>query len=150
MISVWFIFCIAVLVKLLKERDLKNLFRFLLFFLVGALAVVIPILIWLGVNGALRDMVQEYILFSFKYSSDEVRASLGSKYAVFSSFLNNTLVLCALLCSAWLIIRRKDIFHVSYFICIFFSLVLICISGQYFLHYGMVLIPLMVYPFSMV
>lgn len=150
MISVWIVFCVAVLVKNIKEKTYKQLINYIGFFLVGLSSVVVPILIWLFAKGALADFINDYLVFNRLYSSSATeRAALINKYSSFSFFLNNTLLLLSIVVLMYFAKTKECFFNVVYFTCIFVTLLLICISGQKYLHYGIVLVPLFPYPLAL-
>lgn len=146
MIAVWLVFCVAVLLKEIREKRYDKLVGFALWFAVGAAVVTVPIVIWLAANGAFGDFIENYLLFNGAYVSDADRASKINQYRAFSYFANNTFVLFSGCGMCYFCAKKRDIFHVSYLLSFFTSLLMICISGQQYPHYGMVLIPLMSYP----
>lgn len=148
MIAVWLVFCIAVLIKQVREKEYFHIITFALWFTAGVAVIAVPTVIWLAANGVFGDFVENYLLFNSAYVSDADRASKINRYRAFSYFANNTFVLlsgCGMLYSC---AKKKDLFHASYLFCFLTSLLLICISGQQYSHYGMVLIPLMSYPIA--
>ena len=145
MISCWIIFCFTILLKLIKEKDYKKLISYIINFSIGCLIVLIPIFLWLICNGAFKDFIKDYILFNFKYSNV---AQKVNKINVFFQFLNNTIVMLAILINGYAIIKEeKKLIYIANFAFILLTLVLITLSGKGFLHYGMTLIPTFVIPF---
>lgn len=151
MIAVWVVFCLAVLVRILKDKNYKAIINYLAFFILGMLVIILPIAVWLGANGALKDIIQSYLLFNSQYVSVYAGASLSltSKAYAFYTFLKNIFMLCSVVCSGVMVWKKRDIFHITYFLCIIVSLLFVSMSGYTYGHYGMILIPLEVYPLSM-
>ena len=52
MAVLWVVFCIAVLIKCIKEKRAKELIPFILKFIAGMTAVVLPVILWLYIKGA--------------------------------------------------------------------------------------------------
>ena len=148
MIAVWFVFCLAVLIRTLKAKDFRELGRYLIFFIIGALVIMLPIVIWLVVNGALADMIQTYLLFNSEYAAKSADGGLTAKIQAFYTFFKNVFVIGSLICAGVLACRKRDIFHIAYFLCILVTLAFLSMSGQTYGHYGMILVPLEAYPFA--
>lgn len=67
-------FCVAILIVTLLEKDYRALLRIGALWLMGLIAGSIPALIYFGVNGALRDMVNVYFLSNtITYGGEAVR-----------------------------------------------------------------------------
>ena len=148
MISVWIVFCIAVLVQCVRRRMWSDLRSFILFFLVGFLIMVIPVMVWLGMNDALLPCFNDYILFNIAYANDPGRASFGYKYISFLTFCQKTIVIMALLSAVWMCTFKKKLIGITCLSSLLLTLLLICVSGQTYGHYGMVLVPVVVFPIA--
>ena len=149
MVSIWIVFCLMVMVKKIQEKKLKELVNYLFYFMIGFAIVLAPIFIWLAINGAFLDFVNDYIIFNIKYSTDPVRATLFNKWSSLSFFVNTplfimTICLCVLSCY-----KKLNLLSVGYLLCLVLTCILIAISGQTYPHYGMILVPLMIFPFSL-
>lgn len=145
MIAVWVVMCLNVLYKELKDKNYKELGYFLLWFIIGTLLVILPLLVWLGVNGALVDFYKDYILFNVRYSSD---SGTDKWINTFGVFLTEPVFLSAFTCNAILIFIDKSKYNIIHIEGMLMSLLLTCMSGKYYGHYGMVLIPVTIYPLS--
>lgn len=148
MIAVWIVFCCAVLLQSTLSKRLKEVSGFLVWFLVGVGAIMIPICCWLILNHAFADFIKDYFVFNAMYTQDAAGATVLNKYSSFSKFVNNIYVLTAILVTGYSC-RNKKLFHMAYLGYEIAGLLLICMSGQSFAHYGMVLVPMLVYPFSL-
>lgn len=71
MITVWIVFCFAILLIKVIYKDYKSIQQFILWFLIGALTIIIPITIWLSINGALYKFIEDYLIFNIQYTSLE-------------------------------------------------------------------------------
>ncbi len=149
MAAIWVVFCIAVLIKCIRDHS-REWFSFLIWFVAGMAVVILPLLVWLFANGALGDFFRNYILFNLKYTTDETRASMQNRIGTLGIFLENSLVLGSIVINIFMIFRVKNqrLFHGAYLIAMFLSLVMVSMSGQVYWHYGMILIPLLTYPFA--
>lgn len=61
------IFGFVILVYLVKQKAWKNILKNVLAFVVGALIITIPLIIWFIVNGALKEMLYSTFVFNYKY-----------------------------------------------------------------------------------
>lgn len=144
MIAIWCIFCIAVFIQCCSQKTFKKLFKFLLFFIIGFLVITAPIIIWLASNKSLTFFWQDYIKFNMIYS----KTSLLSKYKTCLYFAKEEITLISIFAIIWLYHTRKKILDITYLIFLLFSLLLVSLSGVSFPHYGMVLVPTVVYPIA--
>lgn len=147
MISVWVVFCIAVLIHLIYQQKVKKILVFLSYFLCGLGMMALPILIWLTVNGALYDFWENYIVFNQSYISD---ASFIQYVYAFLYFFGNVVMIVSVVSLVYQYKIKPDGFHLAYICYYFLTLAWICIGGRGYAHYGMILIPLMAYPISIV
>ena len=69
MIPLWIVFCISIFIKELKDKNIRQLLRFCLYFILGILIIILPIFIWLIINDAFIPFFESYILFNLKYTS---------------------------------------------------------------------------------
>lgn len=150
MIALWVVMCLAVLVKCLAGKKYKQIGMFIFWFIVGMIIVLIPVMIWLGANGALEQCFKDYILFNQEYSSAENGGTFSAKWVAFFVFLNTSICMMALIALLYFCVIRKNILDTVYFIYMILTLIFICISGRSFGHYGMVLVPAVVYPLSLI
>jgi len=148
MISVWIVFCIAVLIQNIKHKK-KIPYDFFLWFLIGIAIIIVPILFWLVKGGAFSDFINDYLIFNIKYSSAEDRANAYNKYNAIMKFLNCSILLISIVSLIYLVKKKaNEFFNLSYLIYILITIFLMTMSGMGYLHYGMILIPLLVYPLS--
>ena len=146
MIAVWAVFCIyAVFVSIREKKSFP--FKTMILFAAGALIIILPFLIWLGVNGALEEFWKDYILTNRNYSSDFNTFSNVAKSFRTYFFVSLSEVYLALLLV--MILRKENRgFNISYFIFMILNLVVISLPGKGFEHYGMVILPTLIYPIS--
>ena len=91
MISVWFIFLIAVLIQLLREEKYHKILEFSTWFILGMAVILVPIILWLFFNDSLSWCWKAYIEFNKQYiSSENGRITYVEKWNSFFFFFNTT------------------------------------------------------------
>lgn len=143
MISVWIVFAVAVLIDCIKRKRAADLGNFILFFLTGFIIVVVPMLIWLAVNGCFGAFVENYIQFNMVYSAAKGQ---GDKWNAGFYFINKTLIIFSLLIVAYLCTIKDKFLHGTYLVYLLVTLLLISMSGMPYAHYGMILVPAVAFP----
>ena len=149
MISIWAVFSIMVLIYCFKKKKWAEIGKFILSFVLGMFVIFIPVLYYLFSNNAFNDFVNDYILFNMNYSA--YNTSVDNVNA-FKTFFNNPVVVLSFLIviiKIYLQVKNKEncFFNVGYLVYMFVTLLLISMSGRAYGHYGMSLIPMLVYPF---
>lgn len=147
MCAVWLVMCIGVLGQCVWTKRQKELLPFIAYFVLGAFVLLIPVILWLAANGALRACIEDYIIFNMQYSAD-VQAGVANKIDSFIFFLNSSLILFSVCGLFYMCCSKRDYFDILQLIFIGTTLLLICVSGQKYKHYGMVLIPALSYPLA--
>ncbi len=151
MIPVWVVMCIGVLIHCITKRQIKEIFRFLAFFLIGFSIIILPVAVWLTANGAFQSFIDDYIVFNSQYSSfDSPVMALSGRGSTFLAFLNETITLLALALLVYRIIKNRKFYDVLYTVYFLANIVFLSLSGNLFLHYGMIIIPALVYPFAII
>lgn len=156
MISVWIVFAIAVLIDCIIKKKNSDLLEFIIFFLIGFVIVTLPVFIWLAVKGCFGALIENYIQFNMVYSAAKGE---GDKWNACFYFLNKTLIIFALLISAYLCVikdeYKKDgikvqgrFLHGTYLVYLLVTILLIAMSGMPYAHYGMILVPAIAFPIA--
>ena len=146
MIAAWFVGCIAVLIKSVKNKD-KCIGKYLVFFLLGVVIAVFPFVIWLAVNNSMQDFIECYWSFNVLYC----KVSFSSKISAFFYFMKKPVTIVAILASIFSCLKnRKEEISWINFLLLMFSLFFISISGctSGADNYGMVLVPVVVSPIA--
>ena len=144
MISTWIIFCIAILLECIKEKKYKQLLYFIEYFMAGVLLIVIPIFLWLMGNHAFGDFINDYIVFNLKYTS----VDWYEKFFSFMNFFNNKWVLSTMAITILLLYKKRNILFTTYLFYYLLTLIMISISGREYSHYGMILVPMFIFPIA--
>lgn len=149
MIALWIVFCLGILIKLIKSKEMKVIKECVIYVLLGILLFVSPIVIWLMIHHAFNDFIEAYLLFNFAYSS-KYGDSVDSKVSAFLFFLNFRLILICFILQLCETLRRRRLIDIIILIYMILSLLFVSISGASFAHYGMVLVPVVVLPLAFV
>ena len=154
MISVWLVFCIAVLIKCIVEKKIQDIWKFLLYFIIGCLISMLPIIIWLIQGGAFGDFIADYIefnsLYAAKYAGDSQLAVMAARIKAMVFFANKPMILLAMFCCCAMIWWDKQNrgFNIAYLLFILCSIALSALSGYEYGHYGTALIVAVTYPMA--
>lgn len=148
MVSIWIVFGIAIFIQCVVKKQWKKLGRFIAFFMLGILAVCLPIITWLLVNGALQDCFDQYILFNLQYQG--ANNGHAQQWEALIFFIQPTIVTISLLCSIFVCIKEKHrsqrIVDIIYFLYIVMTIFVLCSAGGPSAHYSIILIPVVVFP----
>lgn len=149
MSGLWIVMSIGVLVICVVEK--RNVIHFLLFFLIGAALIIIPIMVWLGVNGAFGDFISDYIDFNRLYtSSTEEAVSWINKAQAFLFLIREPVVWLSFAVAIYYVIRERTAFSIMYLAYFIINIALLSISGRAYWHYGLVMAPSLVVPVARV
>ena len=150
MIAVWIVFCAAIFFRKIWVREWKQLGQFVLWFIIGFLLMVLPFVVWLVANDALQSCFEDYILFNMHYSSAEGGFALPSaRWNSFFTFASGVVFLMASIGIAYHL-KKNPFVNIAYTIYMVIGLILLSMSGLIYGHYGMVLVPAVVYPLSLI
>ena len=148
--AAWVVFCLAILIKCLKEKKFSDLTKFIVFFIIGIAIILIPVMVWLGFNGALSAFWEEYIEFNQMYiSSAGNRATIRNKIEAFGYFFINPLTIISFIIVTFAGNKKKEPIYIIYILYMILTIYFICISGMKYNHYGMTIIPMLAFPFSL-
>ncbi len=152
MISVWLVFSVAVLLSCIREKQDPQTRHFIKYalcrFFVGFSVLTVPIMAWLFVNGAYSDFIRDYIIFNSIYSS--AGTVFSGRWNAFFLFFNKWPVLFVVIVCAYQWKKKKVFYWGVYISYLLLTLILITISGRSYGHYGMVLVPAVVFPIASV
>lgn len=148
MLTVWAINCLAIFLFCIIKKDFVSLLRFVGWFILGAAIVVLPILIWLGLNRSLEPFWADYIQFNLLYTG--TRTNLLGKAALFVQFLSDPVLVIALLSMLFFVWRDSSlrIFWGLYLFCFLSTVFCASLGGSLHWHYCMPLVPMVALPFA--
>jgi hypothetical protein len=146
MFGVWMGFCSVVFVYALIQKRYTIIFRYIFYFLCGAITVISPMVIYLYINNAIADFLYQYLTFNNLYASDSVTVFTYLRNAYFT--LNKVYSWLLIAVATFWLIKNVEIkkypFYIAYFLTTVISILLISLSKSNFGHYSMTLIPLFV------
>ncbi|MBR2725559.1 hypothetical protein IKE97_02910 [Candidatus Saccharibacteria bacterium] len=144
------IMLIIILFENFKKRNIKQLFKNILWFALGAAIIIIPIIIWLIVNGAFTQFIDQVFIFNLQYSSVKSRASFGKKATSLIFFLDKPIILSSIVISLFFLKQKlpkkqKTVLWLNTTLLIL-SLLLCALSGALLQHYAIIMIPFIIIP----
>jgi hypothetical protein len=144
MFAVWAAFCAVIFLRKLFRKEYKMIFRYILFFCIGALILLIPTVLYLKYTGSYDECIQQYLGFNAAYSSPIADIFQHIKFLIWAINVSLLPVIIALL---WLLkkgINTHYDFYIAYALALFFSCCFIAMGKYASLHRCVVLIPLFV------
>ena len=149
MVSLWIVMCIGVLIKCIKDKKPQMIGKFIIWFLTGVCIIALPIIIWLIAGNAFKPFIDDYFSFNFLYSSYSGNSNLVNIVKAVGIFVITPPVLLSLIFLTIVSLKEKKLFNWLSLFTLLFSILMQCMAGQNYLHYGMVFCPLIVYAFSL-
>lgn len=146
MTGLWVVFCGAIFIKEILKREWKKLCIFISTFTLGAMIVLIPNMIYLVINGALGDFIDQYFVFNMMYSKEH-QANYWNTVKHFLDYPIVSVSFLIVLVSVFKDKKENRNLNIVYLISMVIVFLLTCMSGRIFEHYAMVLIPMTIYPF---
>ena len=142
MVGLWGALLLAVAFYFIKKKRVSDLLKCVLLFILGALIIFIPTIIYLWSTNSIAEMIDYYIKFNLLYTGSHSRkgittfifdclsaAGISSFFVVYSLLIN----------------YKNKIIWLN-FITLLFAYLSAAISGRSYLHYGIILIPFFVIP----
>ena len=159
MIAVWIVFCIAIAIRTLINKNPGLFVRFIACFLIGTLICVLPFCMWLAVNGCFGDFIDVYLGFNMMYSkSGTGMGTTMGKVKTFFTFANQNLYLagigvCLVIVGKWKKSQLSKVTKLTFFAMTYFGYMIVnlateSMSGVVFGHYGMISAPAVVLPIA--
>lgn len=149
MISLWIVMCIGVLIKCLKDQKPQMIVKFILWFLTGVCIISVPIIIWLAAGDAFKPFIDDYFSFNFQYSSNSEHGNLIDIIKAIGTFFITPPVILSVIILAFVCIKGRKLFDWLCLTGLILSILMMCMAGHTFLHYGLTFCPLVVYSVSL-
>lgn len=149
MVALWIVMCIGVVIKCIKDKKPQMLIRFIIWFLTGVCIIALPVIIWLIAGNAFKPFMEDYFSFNFLYSSYSENGRLISIGKSIGSFFLTPPVLLSVFFLTLISFKGKKLFDWLSLATLLLSIVLSCMAGRNYLHYGMIFCPLITYAFSL-
>lgn len=158
MIGVWIGYILVILVKEIVEKNWDRINKEIIFFIVGIVVVLVPFLVYLLKNDAMRAFIDIYWFFNVSYQANyKYQGSVADIKRVIATvdfYFGRPIVFISILSyilqyiktnvdksKRWMLWGSGCSFVATY--------VLICMPGVRAGHYAMVLIPVLVVPICM-
>lgn len=149
MIAIWVIFCMMLFIYCLYHKLYRQLFRVILSFVIGGVIILAPVILWLALGGALSAFIDCYILFNLQYSTGVSNISRIQTAISFLSPLIVSLAFVAIVIRLFIQYqsRQRDWFTLGYLVLMCLALTFISLPAREYAHYGMTLLPILIYPY---
>ncbi len=151
MVATWIIFPFMVLIKCIKDKEYFKIPYFLTMFLIGFSLVCIPAAIYLFVNDAFDDFMFCYFQFNFSYTGSSEVTSFTDKIKALYFFTGYFQIVMSFSIIIVEIVKNSKtrFFNMGYLLYMILSLLFTAMSGRKSEHYGMILLPMLIYPSCM-
>ncbi len=146
MISVWLVFCLVVLCQCIVQHRFKELGHFLLYFLIGAAVLALPILLWLAYHDAVADFWEAYIRFNMMYTGD--RGNIHNLIVCLIKFYEYPITTFVFVSGVFVFLKDRRKLDALYICFLAITMVMMYMSGRMYPHYAMILVPAFAYPIA--
>ncbi len=143
MIGIWLGFSFYVLLYMISKKQYKELVDFAKYFVLGISIVVIPLVIYLLIKGVLYEMIYQSFIMNYIYSKNHGigKRNILNWFISVASGLNLTFIFCIGILISYRKYKGKVLlFSLVVVLCLVFAL----LSKRPYLHYLLVLIPLII------
>lgn len=149
LVTVWMVFVPIIVLDLLFRKKIQDLGKCALAFLGGIATILVPVLLYFAVNGALGDFYNAYFGFNEGYIAgvgwkDYYYSAMNFAYK--DEWLLLAHVIFALILFRDLLEKKKLQWEWLLFLYTGASLIMLSLSGRQYIHYGTQLIPCMIVP----
>ena len=146
-VILWGVMALFILIFYILNKDFKNLFRLILWFTIGNLIILLPCLIYIISNNALKDIIYQCFIFNFNYVKN-----WPTEYNYYTIMIYFGKVIVFLLPALWiyilaLIIKKNDkSLNILNLILYLVALYIVISPRNAYEHYAIILIPFFTYP----
>lgn len=147
MVAIWAVFLPVIFVQLIVEKRFQELKRLIILFFAGMIFIILPIMVWLIANGAFGSFIHQYLIFNISYS----KTDLVNIYDTVVYFLGYALVLLGLalsMCFSFVGEKKDRLVSIAFLAAFIMTILVVCMSGRNYAHYGIIMIPLIVFAFA--
>ena len=148
MTVLWVVMFFGVLIECVKRHEITKFIRYVLISFVGVSIILVPVVVWLMKNDAFTAFINDYFKFSFMYISDPKRASTINIIKAIGHWGLQNIMIISLLTIIYFGFKDKKLIDWLCCITILLSVAMVSISGQKYVHYGMIFVPLVIYAFA--
>lgn len=150
MAVLWVVMFFGVLIECAKKQEMTKFIKYIFIAFLGVAVIIVPIIIWLMKNDAFMPFIEDYLEFNSMYISDPQRASKKNILKAFFYFVEGAPFVCSTAILVYFAFQKKKLLDWLFVITLILSIAEMCMNGQQYGHYGMVLIPLLTYGLSRV
>lgn len=153
MFSVWFVFSVYIVINSLIKKNFSKMMKYIAYFGAGTIVAVVPFLIYLLAEGAFSDYIYQNFIFNSKYAQYGLGVSefVMHIFDVAFSFSNIVIIGCVA-CVVGIADnkteKRKRLIFILLLCSTVVSVMFISFSHSAYIHYYMVLVPLIVVTIS--
>ena len=144
MIGIWLAFALVILFQSIYQKQFLYLSKIVGLFLLGTSLFLVPLCIYLQLQGSLWEMFYQSVIMNFIYSKESSQLTIREVLLWYMEKVNALQINFMILISsvfAWKRYSNKIlIYHLIFLSCLFLSLV----SKRPYLHYLLVVIPLVI------
>jgi len=149
MIPLWIVYCPIIFFNMIMNKKYKIAKETVIYFLLGFLLIIGICIIILQLNGILKDCINNYIIFNFKYSQKSEMSILDISRLFYktSGLIGISIVLCVIDIINRIVKKEKDIsLSISSILFSILTFIIVVQPKNYYLHYGIILIPTFLVP----
>lgn len=145
MISIWCAYYIIVLIKCVKQKEVKKLLDIILFSFLGFISVIGLLILYLIKNGILMDCIKDYFIFNFHYSMNQNKSVLQVilYYLVFTNFEMYILIIIF-----EILAKKNNKFKMFSILFTIITFIIVIQPRNLYMHYGLILVPTFIIPLA--
>ena len=128
--------CFGIVIKLIREKRIKELFKCIIGFIIGSVIVIVPILIWYYSNDAINEMLYGTFVHNWIY----LKNSDSQSYVVNKLTNLSTTIILMFVINKRLKNENKELRNIVYFAAIL-TVIMLMFQRDY-AHYYLILIPI--------
>lgn len=151
MLAVWAVFCLAVIIEFVTQKQFKELFAYILKFAAGIIIAILPFMLWLLFTGSFAAFIDCYINFNAFYTLNSEASTLTNRLSIMAEPFKNSLILLACLGLPYVFIVNKKLRKTSIYLVATIALTLFTVasSGRNYAHYYTILVPCLAVPIAL-
>ncbi len=141
-ISIWIAFGITQLIYYIKDNKIKELIKCISYIFIGVAIVLVPIIIYLLKNDAIKDFINAYFIMNMKYSEASIIKKITCFIDMIKIYGYEIFIIFAVLSNIVVIFNKKQT-KIKLFITLYFiiSLILTAWAPKTYIHYLIQLAP---------
>jgi hypothetical protein len=150
MIALWIVFCGFIVIRSVIKKEFKFLLKCVLLTVSGMAIAILPFIIYLGTNSALKSFIEQYWIFNLKYSSTSWGARLRAAIVFIKPMLSLVSIAFYIITTVFEKDEKKKLIYRLLFVYTLVNIGLVSMSGRVYLHYAMITVPVFIIPLSVI